>query len=404
MKILSITAQKPHSTGSGIYLTEMVNNWHLLGHKQAVVAGVYEGEDVGFPEEVRFYPVQYKSDKLPFAITGMSDEMPYESVRYIDLSEEMQRQYRETFQRVIAKAVKELEPDVIICHHIYLLTAMVREWYPDKKVFGLSHGSDVRQICKNPLKRDYIKEQIRKLNGITALHKAHQKEIQQIFGCDKEKVKIIGVGYNQNIFYKAQKKQKPNYQLAFAGKVTEKKGIFSLIRALGQLPYASGQLAVKIAGGYGTEEEYEEIKRLTAESKYYIELLGRLGQRELAEVFRQSDVFVLPSFFEGLPLVNIEAMACGCKVVCSDISGIKEWYDENVPGHRMELVPLPGMKNTDEPLADELPGFEQRLANAIQKKLEQTEEEYPDLEQISWKGISQKILKEFCGEGETTCL
>ena len=41
MRILSITAQKPNSTGSGVYLTELVKEYALLGHEQAVVAGVY---------------------------------------------------------------------------------------------------------------------------------------------------------------------------------------------------------------------------------------------------------------------------------------------------------------------------------------------------------------------------
>lgn len=396
MKILSITAQKPNSTGSGVYLTELVNNWQTAGHEQAVVAGIYKGDKVDFPEEVAFYPVEYHSEELPFAITGMSDEMPYESLRYCDLTEEMLGQYRETFQDVIARAVEELGPDIIICHHIYLLTAMVREWYPDRKVIGLSHGSDVRQISKNPLKREYIKEQISKLDGITVLHKKHKEEILRIFGCGQEKIQIAGVGYNQNIFCKGVKKDKGYYQVAFAGKVTEKKGIFSLLRTLELLPYEAGQLVVKIAGGSGTEGEYAAIKKLAANSRYRVELPGRLSQTQLAEVFRESDVFVLPSFFEGLPLVNVEAMACGCKVVSSDIAGIQEWYDENIPGHRIEFVTLPQMKNTDEPIEEELPDFEKRLARALQRKLEQTEEECPDLEEISWKGISRKILEKYC--------
>lgn len=50
MKILTITAQKPHSTGSGFYLTEMVKGFATLGHEQAVLAGVYREGTGGFSD------------------------------------------------------------------------------------------------------------------------------------------------------------------------------------------------------------------------------------------------------------------------------------------------------------------------------------------------------------------
>ena len=59
MKILSITAQKPDSTGSGVYLAELVKEFAAMGHEQAVVAGVYEEDQTGFEEGVRFYPVYF---------------------------------------------------------------------------------------------------------------------------------------------------------------------------------------------------------------------------------------------------------------------------------------------------------------------------------------------------------
>ena len=43
MRILNITAQKPDSTGSGIYLSELVRELEKEGHTQAVIAGVYPG-------------------------------------------------------------------------------------------------------------------------------------------------------------------------------------------------------------------------------------------------------------------------------------------------------------------------------------------------------------------------
>ena len=52
MKILSITAQKPCSTGSGVYLTELVRAWHNAGHEQIVVAGVASGEEDKLPVDV----------------------------------------------------------------------------------------------------------------------------------------------------------------------------------------------------------------------------------------------------------------------------------------------------------------------------------------------------------------
>lgn len=146
MRILSITAQKPHSTGSGVYLTELLNNWSLLGHEQAVIAGLYEEDEAVFPEGTKLYPVYYKTDRLPFAITGMSDEMPYESTRYQDVTGEMLGQFREAFYEKVSEAVEGWKPDLIVCHHLYLLTALVREWYPEQKIIGICHGSDLRQM------------------------------------------------------------------------------------------------------------------------------------------------------------------------------------------------------------------------------------------------------------------
>ena len=87
MKILSVTAQKVDSTGSGVFLTELVKGFEKLGHQQAVICGTVREDTIHLPEGVRCFPVFYKSDGLPIPISGMSDEMPYESTRYSDMSE-----------------------------------------------------------------------------------------------------------------------------------------------------------------------------------------------------------------------------------------------------------------------------------------------------------------------------
>ena len=60
MRILSVTAQKPDSTGSGVFLTELVKGFDALGMEQAVICGVTEADKLPFPDHIAVFPVYYK--------------------------------------------------------------------------------------------------------------------------------------------------------------------------------------------------------------------------------------------------------------------------------------------------------------------------------------------------------
>ena len=154
MRILSITAQKPNSTGSGVFLTELVKELAAKGHEQAVVAGVYKEDKTEVPENTKVYPVIFKSEELPFPIAGMSDEMPYESTIYGQMNEEMVEQFKASFASSIRKAAEEFQPDLVICHHLYLVTSIAREVLPGCRVCGFCHNTDLRQMKKIPLERE----------------------------------------------------------------------------------------------------------------------------------------------------------------------------------------------------------------------------------------------------------
>ena len=128
-----------------------------------------------------------------------------------------------------------------------------------------------------------------------------------------------------------------------------------------------------------------------------IEFLGRLAQRELAAEMNRSDIFVLPSFYEGLPLVLIEAMACGLRAVCTDLPGVQPWIEENIPENGVVFVEPPQMVNEDEPLEEELPEFEKRLALAIRKAEYMPLPQRKYLEKISWEGLCEKMIRIWSG-------
>lgn len=394
MRILSISAQKPSSTGSGVYLTELVKCFAIQGHEQAVVAGIYKEDEVVFPEGVTFHPVYFGTEKLPYPIVGMSDEMPYTSTRYCDMTKEMVGQFRDAFLEVLVPLVEEFKPDVILAHHLYLLTAIVRDTFPQCKVYGFCHNTDLRQMIKTNLEREFIADNVRRLDRIFVPQTAQKKGVLKVYDVSKEKIQMLGMGYNSEVFKVLGLKPEDRVtRIIFAGKIAEKKGVKSLIRSLEYLNVEAEKLEIYLAGGAGNEVEYQDIYKMAAKSKYKIQFLGRLNQEELAKYYNLCDIFVLPSFFEGIPLTVIEALACGNRVVITSIPGIPEWLSENVVNGDIRYVELPEMVCADEPLKEELPAFEKRLAKALEESIYTSKNGYADTSRISWKQIAKKVIK-----------
>ena len=101
-RILHIISQYPGKTGSGIYLKELIKEGNKKGYIQGLIAGLSKGEeniDLNIPKQY-FYPVLFKTEKIPFPIVGMSDIMPYESTKYSEINNEMFIKWEKGFKRL----------------------------------------------------------------------------------------------------------------------------------------------------------------------------------------------------------------------------------------------------------------------------------------------------------------
>ncbi len=430
MRILCISAQKPDSTGSGVYLAETVRSMISHGHSVAVIAGIDRDDNPELANGCKFYPVRYRTGELSFPVCGMSDVMPYEATRYRDMTPDMVEVFRDAFSKRIEEVVRDFHPDVILCHHLYLVCSVmvetIQRMYSDAginrspkpmsrakqdnssssnqlkcQLWALSHSTDLRQIKSHGLERKRIIEAVRCLDGIFSLHTEQASEIVDVFGVASDKVHVVGTGYNAREFNTdvSLRTQDP-LRILYVGKICRAKGVESLVRSMQYLKDFPYQLELQLVGGHSDQAQYDEIVSLATKSPVPVHFAGRVSQDELVAAYRGSHIFVLPSFFEGLPLVTIEAMACGCRAVVTNLPGVKPWLEAALPGAPVLFVNTPTIIGTDTPVESELPDFERRLAAALKDSLLKAAENPEfgsgfDTTSVSWDSLSNRIVATF---------
>lgn len=122
-------------------------------------------------------------------------------------------------------------------------------------------------------------------------------------------------------------------QLLFVGRLAAVKGLPVLFDALARLGSRDVNLAII---GDGPDRAMLTAMAADLGLSDRVDFMGYRSQSEVAAMLRESDVFVLPSFAEGLPVVLMEALASGVPVVATQIAGIPELVRD---GENGRLVP-----------------------------------------------------------------
>jgi glycosyltransferase involved in cell wall biosynthesis len=118
-------------------------------------------------------------------------------------------------------------------------------------------------------------------------------------------------------------------QFLFLGRIGQRKGAFDLLRAFAQLPSDIRQRARLVFAGDG---EVDELRARAKALGDQVDVHSWINIQQRNELLAASDVFVLPSHHEGVPMALLEAMGAGLPVITTPVGGIPDVVDDQQEG------------------------------------------------------------------------
>lgn len=252
-------------------------------------------------------------------------------------------------------------------------------------------------------------------SGIIAVSAGMRQDILASYpSVDPEKVHVVHNGIDSELWQRDRSEQAAEFvrsrgldpdarTVAFLGRITRQKGLPYLLRALRQLD--DDVQVVLLAGAPDTPEIEQEVVGLVdqlradrGEGAAPVVWIGEMLPRDkVIAVLSHTTVFLCPSVYEPLGIVNLEAMACGAAVVATATGGIPEVV---VHGETGWLVPIEQVKDgTGTPVDEDT--FVADLGRAIVEAVSDPEEaarrgaagRTRAVESFSWTTIAERTLE-----------
>lgn len=206
------------------------------------------------------------------------------------------------------------------------------------RIVVTSHGGDVFGLRSRPLTA--IKKWVlNNIDHLTVVSSAIEKEIMS-FGIKRElPVDVVPMGVDLSLFSPEhfsediRKKHAINGSLLlFVGRLSEKKGVKYLIRAM---PFILSDFPETKLLIIGEGEEESNLKSLAAQLSLMnksIIFTGAMPNRKLPPYYATADIFINPSYSEGFGIVFIEAIGSGTFTIGTDLPAVSDIIEEGKTG------------------------------------------------------------------------
>jgi glycosyltransferase involved in cell wall biosynthesis len=256
--------------------------------------------------------------------------------------------------------------DIIHCFGLYLFIppAILVKYIFGKKVIGRLEGSgmygDFRRVKQLTCGR-LILASARCLDRIISVARHMGAEIAAEGFAERNAVSIPNSVDHELYRPKEKQDQSARRRICFVGRLAEEKGLVSLVEAMQLVRDAISGVTLDIVGdGPMRNELVDRAARLGLQ-----DVIRFTGNSVALQHYHASDLFVLPSFSEGLSLALLEAMACGLPVVATNVEGNREVLH---PAGPASAIPAAGYRIGECGILVN-PGDVAGLAGAIQRLL-----------------------------------
>nr|WP_319022597.1 glycosyltransferase family 1 protein [Klebsiella aerogenes] len=179
------------------------------------------------------------------------------------------------------------------------------------------------RLIYNTLPRFFLKRS----RFIITVSEFSKKEIKQHYKIDEDKIDVIYNAVNESFISLDEKcsvDRTSPYFLAVSSQAYHK-NFHGLIESFSNLPLDLG-IELKIIGGSSTSLKAGGINNVSNNIKF----LGRVSDEELIELYQNASGFIFPSLYEGFGIPPLEAQACGCPVIASNMAVMPEVLQNSV--------------------------------------------------------------------------
>lgn len=218
------------------------------------------------------------------------------------------------------------------------------------------HGSVNHYVKRRGFLYKIARYTLKKCTAVVTNSSYMVNRLQKEYHC---KSTVITPGYNNALYnYKPAER---TVDMFFAGSTIRRKGIPLLLDTILRYKnfYKRRKLTIRMNFSGGMKKEFIRFSEKNGIHDL-IEFGNRLTERDLAESYRHSKVFVFPSSEEPLGLVGIEAIACGAVLVGSDSGGIKEYLIDGENGFLFEDGDADELQRAVEKALDRFHEFEKK--------------------------------------------